>query len=253
MTVRQGARRSFLAVLGGLERWLQEERIPYAIIGSLAVAAYVDEGRSIDFDRAHAYDATQRMPDIDLLVPRGDLEVVRRYSAEVRRSGFPVDIDTGAAGGYVDFRPAAEHSYLTHRRLMFPVRTELFEPRRVALLARTITAIDPRVLLHTFGTIGGVVRQKDVPKIVALAEAVGSGTAPSRFTERDCEVFSRYLVARKRQHPTFIAAKGTWESVMDVLPPKAERAVKHHLVPATQRLVGRMNRGPGPGAPGIGR
>jgi hypothetical protein len=193
------------------------------------------------------------MPDVDLLVPRCNLDEVRRYSDAVLRSDFPVNIDTGAAGGYIDFRPAAEHSYLTHRRLMLPVRSELFEPRRAVLLGQEITTIDPRVLLHTFGTIGGVVRQKDVPKIVGLAEAIGARTAPSRFTERDCEVFSRYLVARKRQYPTFVAMKGTWEGVMDVLPPKAEGVVKHHLTPAAQRVMGRLNRGTGHAGPGLGR
>jgi hypothetical protein len=253
LTVEEYARRSFLAAVDRMEQWLNERRIPHALIGSLAVSAYVDEGRAADFDRPHAYNPTQRMPDIDLLVPRSKLDTVRRYADRVQRSDFPVNIDTGAAGGYIDFRPAAEHSYLTHRRLMLPVRSQLFEPRRAVLLGQEITTIDPRVLLHTFGTIGGVVRQKDVPKIVGLAEAIGSGKAPSRFTERDCEVFSRYLVARKRQYPTFIALKGTWEGVMDVLPPKAEGVVKHHLTPAAHHLMGRLNRAGGQAHRGLGR
>jgi hypothetical protein len=70
---------------------------------------------------------------------------------------------------------------------MFPVPSTLFRPRAACLLGRQIKTIDPRTLLHTFGTIGGVVRPKDVPKMIRLAEAIGGGRAVSRHTEQDCE------------------------------------------------------------------
>ena len=52
--------------------------------------------------------------------------------------------------GYIDFRPDAEYSYLTHRQLRFPVPTALFAPRKASFLGQEITTIDPRTLLHTF-------------------------------------------------------------------------------------------------------
>lgn len=123
--------------------------------------------------------------------------------------------------------------------------TALFTPRKATLLGQEITTIDPRTLLHTFGTVGGVIRKKDVPKIVALADAIKSGKATSRFSERDCEVFSRYMIARKRRYPVFIASKRTWEGVLGVLPPKASQAIKHHILPGAQQAIRRLNRAAG--------
>lgn len=235
--------RPFLDVLEGLEEWLENERIPYAILGSLAVSAYVDHGRSLDFDRPSAYDQTQRRPDIDLLIPRDCVPRVQSYSDSLLHSDFPVKLET--VDGYIDYRPNAEQSYLTHRQLRFPVPSVLFEPRKASFLGQEITTVDPRTLLHLFGTIGGVIRKKDVPKITGLADAIASGKAVSRFNEQDCAVFSRYMAARKRQYPAFIAAKRTWEGVLDVLPPKAGGMLKHHLLPAAQQAIRYLNRDTG--------
>ena len=85
-------------------------------------------------------------------------------------------------------------------------------------------------------------RKKDVPKIVGLAGAVGSGAATSGFTEDQCSVFSRFAIARKRRYPVFIASKQTWEGLLAMLPPKATRAIEHHVSPIAQKVIGRMNR-----------
>lgn len=75
--------------------------------------------------------------------------------------------------------------------------------------------------------------------------AIKSGKATSRFSERDCEVFSRYMIARKRRYPVFIASKRTWEGVLGVLPPKASQAIKHHILPGAQQAIRRLNRAAG--------
>jgi hypothetical protein len=194
---------------------------------------------SVSFDRPGAYDETQKIPDIDLLVPREHAAKLEQYAERSRNSDFPVKIET--VNGYVDYRPDQPHSYLTHRDLKFPVPTELFSPSKAAFLGQEITTVDPRVLLHSFGTIGGVIRKKDVPKIVSLAEAIGSGKAPSRFTENDCAVFSRYMITRKRRYPVFITGKATWEGLLAALPDRATHAIKHHLTPMAQEAIARMN------------
>jgi hypothetical protein len=71
--------RQFLEKLAGLEQRLREEEIPYALFGSLAASAYIDEGRLLDFHRQHAHDPTERVPDIDLLVPRDSLDRIKPY------------------------------------------------------------------------------------------------------------------------------------------------------------------------------
>lgn len=242
MNADEQRRQEFLDALARMDAWMDSEGIAYRVIGSLAVTAYADEGRSLDFDRDGAADPTQRMPDVDLLVPRDRLALVKSYAASARNAELPIKLDTVAAEVYIDFRPGNEKSYLTHRKLMFPVPSTLFRPRAARLLGRQIKTIDPRTLLHTFGTIGGVVRPKDVPKMIRLAEAIGSGRAVSRHTEQDCEVFDRFMLARKRQSPMFIAAKTGWEGVLDVLPPKAAGTLKQRLSPTAQRVMGQMNR-----------
>jgi hypothetical protein len=66
-----------------------------------------------------------------------------------------VAIDASGAACFIDLRPGSEQSYLTHRRLRFPVPSDLFAPQPARLAGVEITTIDPRVLLHTVGTIGG--------------------------------------------------------------------------------------------------
>ena len=236
-------RQQFLTRLAELEAWLDGQQIPHAVIGGIAVSAYVDGGAAADFHRPGAYQTWQRTPDIDLLVPRANLLAVQAYADASKAAAFSVKMDTAPSQGYIDFRPNARRSYLTHRELHFPVPTELFTPRKVPFLGQEITTLDPRVLLHTFGTIGGVVRKKDVPRIVGLADAIASGAATSRFSEEQCSLFSRYQVARKRRYPMFIGSKHVWEGVQAALPTKAAGALQHHLSPLAQRMIGEMNRG----------
>ena len=220
--------RQFLEKLAGLEQRLREEEIPYALFGSLAASAYIDEGRSLDFHRQHAHDPTERVPDIDLLVPRDSLDRIRPYIEEVRNSDFPVKIDTFWAESWVDLRPDAEHSYLTHGDIRIPARSELFTPCQARLLGQEFTTLDPRTLLGLYSTVG-VFRKQDVPRVTGLANGIASGATPSRFTEQDCKVFDDFMNARKRGHPVFMASKRAWVGLLDKLPPPASRALKHHV------------------------
>jgi hypothetical protein len=166
----------FLGCLRRLEQWLASEQIPYAVFGSLAATAWTDRGVSLNFDRSGARDPAERIPDVDLLVPRARLDKVGRYADMARRSEFPVSIDTFWSECWIDVRPGSQVSYLTHRAVRIPVRTELFTPSAASLLGQEITALDPRTLLHMYGTVG-VARRKDGPRISALADALATGTA----------------------------------------------------------------------------
>lgn len=238
---------AWLAALSALEAWLSARRIPYSVLGGVAVSAWTSGGASLggaslDFDRAGAWDATQRVPDIDLLVPRACLTAVRGYAGLARRGDPPLKIDTVAGECYIDWLPGQALSYLTHRRLAYPVPTVLFGPVRAPLLGQRVTTVDPRVLLGTFGTIGGVVRRKDAVKGAVLAAAIASGAAPSGFSEADCLVFARYQAQRRHDYPGFIAAKTVWETAVAALPGRAGSAVLHYASPPAQRVIGRLNR-----------
>ena len=145
----------FLRELGAAELWLRGEGIPHVLIGSLACWAHTGHGAAPVFGRLEAFSAVQRCPDIDVLVPRAALDAVGEYARAARSGPFPVAIDASGAACFIDLRPRSEHSFLTHRRLRFPVPSDLFAPQPAWLEGVEITTIDPRVLLHTFGTIGG--------------------------------------------------------------------------------------------------
>lgn len=86
-----------------------------------------------------------------------------------------------------------------------------------------------------------------------MRTSIGSGRAVSRHTEQDCEVFNRFMLARKRQAPMFIAAKTSWEGVLDVVPPKVAGTLKQGLSPTAQRVMGQMNRAGNRDGRGLGR
>ncbi|MGH3233478.1 MAG: hypothetical protein ACRDOH_09530, partial [Streptosporangiaceae bacterium] len=129
----------------------------------------------------------------------------------------PVSIDTFWSECWIDFRPGSEFSCLTHRRIRIPVRTELLTPSTARLLGQQVAALDPRTLLHIYGTVG-VARLKDAPRIAALAEALATGTLISRFTDQDYQAFGSYMLARTRRYPLLFAAKRAWVMLTDALP-----------------------------------
>jgi len=221
-------RSAFLASLERLEQWLAAEQIPYAVFGSVAAAAWIDQGASLDFDRPGARHPAETIPDIDLLVPRARLRQVKRYARAARRGAVPVSIDTFWSECWIDYRPGSQLSYLTHRQIRTPVRTELFTPSTASLLGQQIAATDPRTLLHIYGTMG-VTRRKGALRITALTEALASGTLTSRFTSQDCQAFGAFLLARRRRYPLFFAAKGAWVTLTDALPPRASQFLVHHV------------------------
>jgi len=115
----------------------------------LAVVSTAGHGVAPVFGRLEAFGAVQRCPDIDVLVPRAVLDAVREYARAARSGPFPVRIDASGAACFIDLRPRSEQSYLTHRRLRFPVPSDLFAPQPTWLEGVEISTIDPRVL-HAF-------------------------------------------------------------------------------------------------------
>jgi hypothetical protein len=176
-----------------------------------------------------------------VLVPRSALSAVREYARAARNSPFPVEIDVSGAACFIDLRPDCEESYLTHRRLRFPVPSALFAPQPAWLAGIEITTIDSRVLLHTFGTIGGIVRRKDGPRVRALADALDSGVASSRFSADDCAVFARYAEERDSKYPRYRHVVQVVDELLEVLPPTASGGVKYWMMPTAKRTLERLN------------
>jgi hypothetical protein len=175
----------------------------------VAAAAWTDHRISLDFDRPGARHPFERIPDIDLLVPRSSLHKAKRYAQAARCGEFPVSIDMFWSECWIDFRPGSRFSDLTHHKVRIAVLTELFAPSTVSLLGQGVSAVDPRVLLHMYGTVG-VTRRKDVPRTTALTAALSSGALASRFDDYDCGAFTSFMTARSRRYLLFFAVKRSW-------------------------------------------
>ena len=81
----------------------------------MAVAAWTDQGASLDFDRPGAHHPAERIPDIDLIVSRASLNRVKGYARVARCGEFPVSIDTFWSECWIDFRLGSQFSCPTHR------------------------------------------------------------------------------------------------------------------------------------------
>jgi hypothetical protein len=235
---------SFLACLAQLEQWLTRQQIPYAVFGSVAAAAWTDCGASLDFHRPGAHHPADRIPDIDLIVPRNSLDSVKAFARVARCGEFPVSIDTFWSECWIDFRPGSQLSYLTHREVRILVPTRLFAPSAAPLLGQEIAALDPCTLLHLYGAVG-VARRKDVPRIAALTDALASGALASQFTNQDCQAFARFVTARRRRYPVFFAAKHAWVVLLDALPPGTSQALNRHVQLRANEIFRMLSRGQG--------
>ena len=225
-----------------LEQWLVAAQIPYAVFGSVAAAAWIDQGTSLDFDRPGARHPVESIPDIDLLVPRASLDRVKRYARAARGSDFPVSIDTFWSECWIDFRPGSQLSYLTHREVRVPgaaLSCSLLLQRR---------CWDSRSLCSTRGrcctctTPSALTRRKDAPRITALTEALATGTLASRFTGQEYQAFGSFMLARRRRYPLFSAAKRAWVMFTDALPPRASQALTHHVQLRANAVFRMLNR-----------
>lgn len=179
----------FTAALAGVQQRLRAEGIPFVIIGSLACAAWTGQDALARFDRPGAF-GTRRYPDIDMLVPRAAVAAVARH-ARGARSSFPVAVDLSGASCFIDLRPGSDVSYLTHRRLRFPVPSRLFTPCPARAAGTGVTTIDPRVLLHAFGTVGGIIRRKD--EVGAYRPAAGKQPGASQRDAPDVQGRHRHV------------------------------------------------------------
>lgn len=233
---------AFTAALAGLQQWLRTEGFPFVIVGSLACAAWTGQDSLARFSRPGGFARTQRYPDVDVLVPREAVAAVMRYSRTVRSGSLPVGVDVSGAACFIDLRPDCGMSYLTHRQLRFPVPTELFTPRPARVAGTEIMAVDPRVLRHTFGAIGGIIRRKDTVKVIALSSALETGTAVSRFSERDCAVFAEFIAERDRRYPNYRAFVHLVDQVLETAPPGMASGIRYFVMPAAKATVAKMNR-----------
>src|SRR5579859_7037985 len=116
-------------------------------------------------------------------------------------------------------------------------------PRTTVLLGQDVSVVDPRTLLHLYGTVG-VDRRRDTPRIAGLARAVSTGESASRFADADGQAFVTFRKSRRRRYPLFFAAKYTWVILLDTLPPGVAQALTHDIQLRANQFSARSPDGP---------
>lgn len=199
----------FLARLNEVQTWLKAQGIIYRILGSVASSTFIDgpNRTSLDFSRKGAYSPHQRLQDLDVLIPKNALRLVRPYQQELARdlrSPFNLELLSGSC--HFDFRPFDMTSNITHRSLLTPIPTPFFDPVETQLLGCPVLTIDPLTLFHTYVTMGAILRDKDWPVAHGLAKRIARDGI-SKYSEPDFAAFHAFISERKRHYRGYVISR----------------------------------------------
>lgn len=215
---------AFLDQLADVQDTFHEKGIDYRIVGSLASHAFlgangVEGVPPLDFNRKGAATPDQRVPDIDLIVPRDDLPGAREIRKKLLESSFPIKLGLANPTTEIDFLPEEEASFLTHKDIALPVSSELFRSETVPLHGVDLQTIPLDTLVHTFGTFGGKIREKDMPIISALIRANPNPPHP------ETAVFHQYQKERRKKSP----GRYRFDRVVEGFNKKAPRRLRNEM------------------------
>lgn len=191
---------AFLETLANVQEELDGKGIDYRVIGSLASHAYLDspstEITPLNYDRPGAACPDQKVPDIDLIVPRADLVEARKIRTKALTGIQPVKVGVAIPTTDIDFRPGESESFLTHKDITLPVDSDLFRVQEdVSLEGVPIKTMPIDTLAHTYGTFVGRVRQKDMP---IIKELIRKSDGPPDPRTR---VFHEFQRQRRKRSP----------------------------------------------------
>lgn len=181
---------AFFETLIQVQGEFDRKGIDYRIIGSLASHAYLGPNEenvaSLDYNRKGAATPDQKVPDIDLIVPRSDLKGAREMRSRALKTLQPVKLGLANPTTDIDFRPNEPESFLTHKDIALPVDSDLFRIEEgISLEDVPIQTVPINTLIHTFGTFGGIVRRKDISIIEALKRKSDEPLDPRMSVFRD--------------------------------------------------------------------
>jgi hypothetical protein len=217
----------FLQKLNQVQSVLDEEKIPNRLLGGIAVASYLNTNLSrTDFDRKNIFTKDQRIPDIDLLVPRLQIQKAQNICGPIMNdSQFPVRVEFASGIEHMDFRPQEEYSYLFHKSLSVEIPTILFKPVTRNVAGIDITTVDPLTLFHTFGVWGGILREKDWKQLVPLRRAI-ENDLPTDFSEEDFDGFHKFLKQRHEEYPMYAFTRRVGTEIGKLLPDSVENVLR---------------------------
>lgn len=170
MTETAASRKAaFLDQLGNVGNEMNRHSVPYRVIGSIAVAGY---GLAEPSFARESVEPTERIPDIDLVVPRIDLKAAREVRERILGTSFPVKIGLAIPSLQIDMRPEAEWSYLTHGRHSVAVDQRLFDSEHRTYDGVPFDTVPVDTLRHIYDQMTPY-RDKDVDKRQVFNDVFG--------------------------------------------------------------------------------
>ncbi len=196
-----------------------DSELDYRIVGSLATAAYIDpDAENLDFNRYGAVTDSQRVPDIDILVPRDQLQAARACRELIGKEGISIKLGLAAASSTIDYRPDQDESFLTHRSITTPVASKLFAPVTKELVGANVVTVDPNTLLHTYVTFGGTLRPKDIAPSSQLASLIREDVTVSEYKEAEYASFHDFIKQRSARYPIEMKMRNIAERTLASMP-----------------------------------
>jgi len=183
----------FIEKVVEVEDWFAQHDIEHRVIGSLATSAYL--GTPVNFNRPPSSHPEERVPDIDVIVPRKALPAVREYREQLLESEFPISLGLSFPSRFVDMRPNEASSYLTGHKHNFEVPSETFQPVTKELMGVDIMVPTVDTLYYTHLMVG-LIRKKDQAKVADLKNMVAANVHAHGDQYQNFENF-----VRQRENP----------------------------------------------------
>jgi hypothetical protein len=227
---QQTNRDGFLESFENVTEWFEIKGIEYRLMGSIATSAYIDspDHESVKFDRP-ALRPEESVPDIDVIVPRGDLPEVRKYRESLLAQPFPVALGLSFSSRFIDMRPRNDTSYLTSSERVFGVPSAAFEPVEKSFYDVAFKSLPAATLGYTY-TMVGYSRHEDVPRqkaLLKLASELDESVDYSNFQE-----FAEY----RRENMGLVEYVGNRVLAGLKQYPKAGTVIKRGLLPLADAL-----------------
>lgn len=189
---------NFTEKLAEVQEWLTDRSIEYRIIGSAATAAYLDPDAAwaLNLNRSNVSSPADRIPDIDLIVPRDKLPIVRKYREAQLEATLPVNIGLSFPSRFIDLRPGQETSFLTSSKRRFPIETNTLQPEDKKLLNQDILVPNATTLYYTYLMVSGDIRPKYRAKASMLRQLADPGQTSYINYAR--------MIDHRRNHPNLM-------------------------------------------------
>ena len=167
-------REQFQNQLGAMVEALDKRSLNYRAIGS--VAAEANGIMKIDFTPRPAVDQIDQNPDLDIIIPRNELDGAREVRAVFEKdTTYPLKLGLAVPSMQVDLHPGEDESRLTWGRRSVPVDSRVFDATYGNIGDVPLRSVSAETLRHFYSSLSpqGAGGEKYQAKLAAFDDALG--------------------------------------------------------------------------------